>query len=454
MGKYFDDAALAALDVLLEDVERQATDNDDLVAKLSQYQVEVSGSIAALSGLDPLSADYLEAVKEIHREIIGKSHVMSDEGLPVLNPDYERDWPYPWGTKSPGTVARFLIAYGFLIKTAALPAHARILEVGCGLGSLTWNLARMGYRVDALDPNEDQCRIVRAATRDFPVPPQVLAMSLDRWLDIKEAPYKYDAVIFFESFHHILDHRACLHAILERHLEADGCIFLAAEPVVAASGGRLPYPWGPRLDGESMRAMRRWGWLELGFTEDYLRRLFADLGLSFDSQQCEEALPWSKVIVGRSSTGNPANEADRSRYDASLEDGIQFSREGMPSFILDFGGLGAREPWGRWSVGDLVTFRFTAKLPPSFTVDIELADVFGPNVHKSLRVRAGNQTAVQTLKEIGAQRRYRFEFAAVDAKVLEIDIPHPSRPKDMIELGDEDPRRIGVAFVMLKIERR
>jgi SAM-dependent methyltransferase len=454
MGRWFDEADLSLIDLKLADVELQATNNDDLVRKLPQISLNAIGDLSYFSSIDPFSDEYKKAILGVHREIIGKHYSTKDEGLPTINPGYERDWPYPWGTKSPETVARFLIAYGFLIKTAALPPHARILEVGCGMGSLTWNLARMGYRVDALDPNEVQCSCVREATRHFPMPPNVVAMTLDEWLTEKSErhAYKYDAVIFFESFHHIADHYKCLRRIIDDHLEVDGKLLLAAEPIVAQQCDWIPYPWGPRLDGESLRAMRRWGWLELGFIEDYVRELFARLGLSYANAQCEEALPWSRVVIGQAKQiSAPDHEDDGARYDARIEDGVHFASAGMPRFIKKFSGLGGREPWGRWSIGDKVIFEFERNLPGNFTLLLEFAEVFGPNINKKIQVVAGDVSASDTLMQIGHKQIYTFDFKAVETSTIKILIPHPARPKDIVELCNEDSRKLGLALISMKI---
>lgn len=454
MNKFFKQDDLLSFDSLLNDIEQQATDNTDLIRRLSEYAVSIEADLSTVHQIDPISDAYGDFMRTVHEEIIGKRYSTSLEGLPVLNPDYERDWPYPWGTRSPETVALFLISYGFLIRTAGLPPNARILEVGCGMGSLTWNLARMGYRVDALDPNELQCDIVRTATRHFPAPPNVISMTLDQWLSEKSDTYKYDAVIFFESFHHIADHRQCLQHILDSHLEESGKIILAAEPIFESTCDRLPYPWGPRLDGESLRAMRRWGWLELGFTADYLKQLFDHLGLTFERAACKEALPLSQIVLGQKVLGeNIAGSDDGVRYASDLSHGINLTVVGVPDFVGSYSGLGQQETWGRWSIGDKVTFRFAERLPPNFVLTLELADVFGPNVHKKLRVRAGNVEVSQQLAEIESRRSYRFEFRGVDSCVIEFLIPHPYRPKDLVELRNEDPRKIGLGFVSLIFER-
>ncbi len=71
-------------------------------------------------------------------------------------------------------------------------------------------------------------------------------------------------MLFYEAFHHCDDHMRLL-SLLHDVLEPGGRVFFAAEPITDA----FPLPWGVRLDGESLWATRRSGWLELGFKESY-----------------------------------------------------------------------------------------------------------------------------------------------------------------------------------------
>jgi len=79
-------------------------------------------------------------------------------------------------------------------------------------------------------------------------------------------------------------------------LKPDGLLVLAAEPVVPARCDILPYEWGPRLDGETMRAIRMLGWMELGFTEGYLFELLRRNGLVFRRISSLET-HWADLIV-------------------------------------------------------------------------------------------------------------------------------------------------------------
>ena len=79
----------------------------------------------------------------------------------------------------------------------------------------------------------------------------------------------FDRIIFFEAFHHAIDFGALLRRLRQR-LKPDGLLILCGEPVVGTFTPGVPYPWGPRLDGLSIFCIRRYGWMELGFTESFL----------------------------------------------------------------------------------------------------------------------------------------------------------------------------------------
>jgi len=61
-------------------------------------------------------------------------------------------------------------------------------------------------------------------------------------------------------------------------LNPGGLVAFCAEPIVGDGTPWLPYPWGLRLDGLSLLAIRRWGWMEVGFCESYFKKLLRSLG--------------------------------------------------------------------------------------------------------------------------------------------------------------------------------
>lgn len=102
-------------------------------------------------------------------------------------------------------------------------------------------------------------------------------------------PRPYDAVLFFECFHHCDDHMRLLRA-LHRAVVPGGRVYLAAEPISAGFG----QPWGVRLDGEALWAARNFGWLELGFEEGYFRGALQATGWRGTLHTCE-TVPWASV---------------------------------------------------------------------------------------------------------------------------------------------------------------
>jgi len=106
---------------------------------------------------------------------------------------------------------------------------------------------------------------------------------------------KFDAVLFFECFHHAADHLRILRA-LNRVINDDGIAVFGAEPILDA----FPVPWGLRMDGESLWAIRKHGWLELGFQETYFRNTLRQLGWGVSKHECHDT-PWGTVFVARRS---------------------------------------------------------------------------------------------------------------------------------------------------------
>jgi len=60
----------------------------------------------------------------------------------------------------------------------------------------------------------------------------------------------------------------------------------------------FPIPWGLRIDGESILAIRNNGWLELGFTERYLKSALARYGWRGLTIHGKDS-PWYSVIFAK-----------------------------------------------------------------------------------------------------------------------------------------------------------
>ena len=104
---------------------------------------------------------------------------------------------------------------------------------------------------------------------------------------------RFDAAVFFESFHHCADHLAMLRRLHDL-VRPGGVVLFASEPVQS-----LDYPWGPRLDGLSVWSSRTYGWLELGFDRAYFERALARTGWSGQRCRLGPVAGETDVIVAR-----------------------------------------------------------------------------------------------------------------------------------------------------------
>lgn len=245
-----------------------------------------------LKDCDHFDRKYREAVLELYRNIIGQPYSVEDKGL-TINLSNELAWGFPYGTQNATIIGSFLVAYGYLIRMLSLRPGAKILELDCGTAALTWHLSKSGYEVTAADINESNIALIKSMTEHLTAPPNVVRADIAKY----QTSEKYDAIIFFESFRHFIEHQDLL-ARCKGWLTPGGVIALAAEPIVDDSQPVVPYPWGLRLDGESLRAMYKYGWIELGFRDSYFVELLRRTGLHHERHRSTD-VHWADVILAR-----------------------------------------------------------------------------------------------------------------------------------------------------------
>ena len=142
-------------------------------------------------------------------------------------------------------------------------------------------------------------------------------------------------------------------------------------------------------------------------------------------------------------------------YQATLEEGIDFRRDGFPVFISQVEGLSVRESFGRWSdanVAPFVRFVFRDSLPRKFEVALT-ASPFVQNEKLPVVVRVGGVEQSVSFEKFGTDQTQVLAFDLPrDANALEIVPPKPLAPKDL-DPKSQDVRRLGIAFVSLKIRK-
>jgi len=248
---------------------------------------------------DPRSEGYKAAQMRLYELIAGSSYTTENEKTP-FDHEHMMRWPFPYSTRSASMVGDYLMTYGNLIKTMNLAPGARILEVGSGYGPLTYQLASMGHHVTCVDVHAPLLAYVRERTRNLPGKVETLIADMND-LRVKDS---FDAIVFFESFHHGADHAGLLRR-LPHMLEPNGILVLAGEPIVPKGAVAVPYPWGLRMDGLSLWFIRRHGWLELGFEEPYLRSLIEELGWTVACKS-NHSVPTMGVWLAKRSAGSSA----------------------------------------------------------------------------------------------------------------------------------------------------
>ena len=228
---------------------------------------------------DPFSAEYRDAQLALYGLLSGRERydAPTAEAYKMPIADYVDPTPYPFSSRDGGLIGSHLVAVGHIMQTMwqrRPEPGLSILEYGCGTGLTTIMLAASGYRMTAVDINADMLEIVATVARD-----RRLCVRTHRG-EFGAVPVegeRFDVILFYEAFHHCLDGQALLHR-LHALLAPGGLLVLAGEPVFAD----FPKPWGLRLDGPALYDIRRSGWLELGFREDFFHALMARTGWRCD----------------------------------------------------------------------------------------------------------------------------------------------------------------------------
>lgn len=219
-----------------------------------------------LQRLDPFSPEYAAEAKRLYSDLAAVTDYdpWVNERTPYVDTARAVSAPTPYQYGDSATVADFMLSWGWILRNLDVRAGASVLEYGAGEGQLSIQLARMGCEVAIVDIDERYLAAVQAQCD-----------SLQIKIELQKGQFgdavrdrKFDRILFFEAFHHAFDHAAVLEK-LRPMLAPGGFILFAGEPIVEVGNSFVPFPWGPRLDGISVRSTRKFGWCELGFQHPY-----------------------------------------------------------------------------------------------------------------------------------------------------------------------------------------
>lgn len=284
---------IAELDEMLAAIDEAAQVSDDqLRLGFSSFRMELDMPMPS----DPYSDEYRIAVMELYEWLHGSPYQLINEHTDF---EFDRfvDTPFPFSTHSCATVGNHLMVVGHVVKTLDLPPGSRILELGPGWGNTTLALTQMGHSVTAIDMSPEFLDLIRARAAHFHGHVETIEGDFSI---VKELIERWDAVLFFESFHHSTDHLELL-AQLHHIIAPGGKVLFASEPIEE----EFYTPWGPRLDGESLWAIRRNGWFELGFQTSYFLGALRRTGWSATEVDHKGLTPCTTFVATESSTGIP-----------------------------------------------------------------------------------------------------------------------------------------------------
>lgn len=250
--------------------------------------------------LDPLAPGYRSDVLDVFSQLRQSDYDMAKEGAGVGTVALEAYVanPLPFRLGDPSLIGDFLVTYGHVIKaigdrTRDLGRRPRVLELGCGQGALSYYLARSHFELTAMDVSPDMTAITKAVTAEANPAPRIVTSSFEDY--VVDEPQ--DVVLFFESFHHCLNHFDIVGKFRDA-LAPGGIMVFAAEPITAPDNPVIPYPWGLRLDTISLRQIVINGWLELGFQRPYFMRMMEEAGLEVEDLRIP-GIPRSHVIIAK-----------------------------------------------------------------------------------------------------------------------------------------------------------
>ena len=277
---------IAELDEVLAECDAAGRVSDDaLRAVFNTFRMDFDASVPA----DPFSVEYRDFQMDLYKRISSRTYDPRNE-VTKFDVEAADRLPFPFLTRNCKTTGFFTMGVGFLLHTLQLQPGERVIEFGPGWGNTTIAMAMTGLEVTAVDIESNFCDLLRMRARRHDVHIDVVNADF-MWAE--EVGEPFDAAVFFESFHHCSDHLRLL-AALRNAVKSDGRVYFAAEPILTD----FPLPWGLRMDGESLWAIRSHGWMELGYNETYFREALARTGWTATKHVYPD-LGWAAVWEAR-----------------------------------------------------------------------------------------------------------------------------------------------------------
>ncbi len=215
---------------------------------------------------DPLTVNYKNQVLDIYWKLTDNPYQTANKLSSDKLDSHNFKIGFPWFTHSYGSTALELAKQVQTMQALERfhPKSRDLIEFGVGWGNLAYSLSKLGKNLTVVDIDKGFLDRLDEITKNNNL---VIRLLLGDFNDaVISDNHKYDCVIFNSSFHHCLDFCNLISNIRDRILRDDGVIIFISEPIF----DNYPFPWGLRFDGESLCAIMKNKWLELGFDKKFL----------------------------------------------------------------------------------------------------------------------------------------------------------------------------------------
>lgn len=235
---------------------------------VSNFSLQLSTQVD--ESLDPFSSEYTNMQISVYKEISGRELDQNiNEQDTRVDIESNKNSANPYGMEDTNFIARHSRTIFTSLLVSQLPAKAKILDVGAGWGLSTEMMAFTGAEVHAFDINPLFVELIKDRTkhRYYDV------MVYESEFDVFKPPSSYDLIFFYECLHHAVKPWETIRH-LSSFMEADGKTTIAGEPINSIWWKN----WGIRLDPLSVYSIRKFGWFESGWSEDFITECFARAG--------------------------------------------------------------------------------------------------------------------------------------------------------------------------------
>lgn len=238
-----------------------------------QSSFKYSTNIKLKNDVDPGSDEYLDFQLKVYQELSNRdvNQELNEQTEFDVGPHIQANNPY--NINDPSNFVFHYIRLGKVIQQANLNRNPKILDMGCGWGLSSEFLATLGAQVTSVDINPNFISLINQRSKFNSFHIHTVLSSFGDFFTTE----KYDGILFYECLHHSIYIKKLINK-LKYFLKPGGVIMLAGEPIQSMYWDS----WGMRLDALSVYCIRKFGWYESGWSEEYIKELFVSNGFSFD----------------------------------------------------------------------------------------------------------------------------------------------------------------------------